>query len=228
MSLPKYDFVGVSATQLPYVHDSFPAGSRISAVKYNTTRSVQRPRHGVHRGPRQYDKRQLDLRLPQIQTHRPEGRGRPEHPLPHGTTNVERQKAYFRLKGIPLHQVYSLYRAKTDRHEHGQRLPYGIKNTNTSLTSLWRDPTLLQNELTSLDMVDTNSSRTSEYSEYGAISRKSRLQEMDRESPVPGVLPGRKSKNRKSRKLGNIVSSKRLQQLLDSDDPLDPDAFYQC
>lgn len=75
-------------------------------------------------------------------------------------------------------------------------------------------------------MADTNSSRTSEYSEYVALSRRSRLQEMDRESPVPGILPDRKSKARKSRKLGNIVSSKRLQQLLDSEDPLDPDAFY--
>lgn len=143
-----------------------------------------------------------------------------------GTTNVERQKAYFRLKGIPLNQVYSLYRAKTDRYEHDQRFHNGLKDISMSLTSLWKDPTILQNELTSLDMADTNSSRTSEYSEYVALSRKSRLQEMDRESPVPGILPGKKSKTRRSRKLGNIVSSKRLQQLLDSEDPLDPDAFY--
>lgn len=226
MSLQKYDFVGVSATQLPYVHDSFPAGSRISAVKYNTMRSVQRSRNTLYRGPTEPSRNELDLRLPQIQSHRQGGRRKNGQTTSRGTTNVERQKAYFRLKGIPLNQVYSLYRAKTDRYDHDQRFHNGLKDTNTSLTSLWKDPTILQNELTSLDMADTNSSRTSEYSEYVALSRRSRLQEMDRESPVPGILPGRKSKARKSRKLGNIVSSKRLQQLLDSEDPLDPDAFY--
>lgn len=226
MSLQKYDFVGVSATQLPYVHDSFPAGSRISAVKYNTMRSVQRSRNTLYRGPTEPSRNEPDLRLPQIQTHRQGGRRKNGQTTSRGTTNVERQKAYFRLKGIPLNQVYSLYRAKTDRYDHDQRFHNGLKDTSASLTSLWKDPTILQNELTSLDMADTNSSRTSEYSEYMALSRKSRLQEMDRESPVPGILPGRKSKARKSRKLGNIVSSKRLQQLLDSEDPLDPDAFY--
>lgn len=223
--MPKYDFVGVSATQLPYIHDSFPPGSRISAVKYSTMRSVQRPKNTVYRAQLEPSRENLDLRLPQLQTHRLGGRRKIEQSV-HSTTNVERQKAYFRLKGIPLHQVYSLYRAKTDRFDNNQKTPKGLKNPSMSLTSVWKDSTDVQNDLTNLDMTETVSSRTSDYSEHGTLSRKSRLQEMDRESPVPGLLPGRKSRARRSRKLGNIVSSKRLQQLLDSEDPLDPDAFY--
>ena len=244
MSSPRYDFVGVSSTQLPYVHDSFPAGPKVGTVRYYTMRSMHRGKDaerknafGLRRSQSlKVDNKQMaDLKLPKLDFDTHHGGNisqnsyhRKKVDISSTTGNIYKQKAYFRSKGIPINQVYSLYRTKPDRLEHlNKKIPRATDLVKSKSPSMkhnlkWLPPPPRLETTPTESVIETEDSY--ETDSRDSPLRKSRLEEMDRESPVPGVLPFKKSKH--GRKLGNIVSSRRLQQLLDSSDPLDLGDFY--
>ncbi|VDI61102.1 Hypothetical predicted protein [Mytilus galloprovincialis] len=223
MSIQKYDFVGVSTTQLPYVHGNFPAGQKIGTAKYYTMRSMQRrTKLGIaSKGTSKGHTRQLvDLKLPalDIKSQSQDTINSMNPRLHYG--NIYKQKAYFRLKGIPIRKMYTLNRAKTEKYEEDDdSLNAESRNKSVSLTLL---------DLKEPESKPANESNEEE-NEYSGFDNcespwtRSRLRELDDESPIPGFR-SRNSKN--GRKLGNIVSSRRLQQLLDNEDTLDPYSFY--
>ncbi|CAC5409260.1 unnamed protein product [Mytilus coruscus] len=229
MSIQKYDFVGVSTTQLPYVHGNFPAGQKIGTAKYYTMRSVHRGKDasrknaaGIKAGiASKNDSRQLvDLKLPtlDIKSQSQDTKNSMTPRLHYG--NIYKQKAYFRLKGIPIRKMYTLNRAKTEKFEEDDdSLNAESRNKSVSLTLL---------DLKEPESKTVNESNEEEC-EYSGLENcespwtRVRLRELDDESPIPGF----RSRNTKNgRKLGNIVSSRRLQQLLDNEDTLDPYSFY--
>lgn len=229
MSIQKYDFVGVSTTQLPYVHGNFPAGQKIGTAKYYTMRSMQRSKDvsskntkGTKPGiaSKGHTRQLLDLKLPalDIKSQSQDTINSMNPRLHYG--NIYKQKAYFRLKGIPIRKMYTLNRAKTEKYEEDDdSLNAESRNKSVSLTLL---------DLKEPESKPANESNEEE-NEYSGFDNcespwtRSRLRELDDESPIPGFR-SRNSKN--GRKLGNIVSSRRLQQLLDNEDTLDPYSFY--
>ncbi|KAK3091352.1 hypothetical protein FSP39_019187 [Pinctada imbricata] len=247
MSSPRYDFVGVSSTQLPYVHDSFPAGPKVGTIRYYTMRSMHRGKDAERKNAislqrsqslRLENKEMINLKLPKLSFdlhHRQQPHDvqnttghinytRKTLDLANTTGNIYRQKAYFRLKGIALQQVYSLHRTKTDRFENTHiKRRHTINDTKKDPRRGKNFPSISRNENTPTESI-TGTEVSTESDGCESPLRKSRLEEMDRESPVPGVRSLNKGKP--GRKLGNIVSSRRLQQLLDNDDVIDPGAFY--
>jgi len=251
----KIDFVGVSTTQLPYVHDSFPSGGKVGTVRYYTMRSIPRDldsdkTHSIinEKTPLKHIGKQLaDLKLPKIEldVKQPFGRRNYFDPSIHPSGNIYRQKAYYRLKGIPFNNVFSVHRArsihdedeeqeqtvnkksKKKRAKHKRkpsRNSSGRRSNATFPMAAFKFPPNASPEKAlsvsgrspdkALTVTDARSV-ASDSSDESELHYKSRLREMDRDSPVLGI---RTKKVRVGRKLGNIVSSKRLHQLLDHDD----------
>lgn len=231
MSYQNYDFVGVSTKPLPYVHDSFPAGQKLGTVKYCTTRSMHRGKDANRKNAVQMKgglasdgemRELLDIKLPKLDL-------KPQRTfvstncmnprLHYG--NIYKQKAYCRLRGIPMGKMYALNRAKTERRDEEDESHFDSDSRNKSLS------------LTFVDMKESESKTARENScvekDYSFLENSEspwsrvRLRELDDESPIPG-FKSRKIKN--GRRLGNVVSSRRLQQLLDNEDTLDPYSFY--
>ena len=247
-----YDFVGVSSSQLPYVHESFPqAGHNMGTVRYYTMRSMYRGRDSERKrnvslqsSVRQDNKSLANVKLPGLEL-------KVDHkihrnyldPTLHPSGNIYRQKAFLKLNGIAINQIYSVNRAKKNEvvPSHGEsRLSYRSKrqgrnsvlsnSTGTSVATRTSFSTLRLDPITSSASAERKRSGprpgtpNSEDSEDYDPAHRSRLDEMDRQSPITGMKP--KSK-KKGRKLGNIVSSRRLQQILDNnEETLDPGAFF--
>lgn len=226
MSFQNYDFVGVSTTQLPYVHDSFPAGQKLGTIRYCTMRSMHRGKDAKRKNElglkdglmiNNNMKELVDLKLPKldINVHETKNLASPRFQGGH----IYKQKAYFRLKGIPIRKMYTLNRTKTEKYETENRVTNETKKKSISLTLL---------DLKEPEHKTSNESNADD-SEYSMLENlespwtRVRLRELDGESPIPGFR-SRQVKN--GRKLGNIVSSKRLQQLLDNEETLDPYSFY--
>lgn len=229
MSFQKYDFVGVSTTQLPYVHDSFPASQKLGTIKYCTMRSMHRGKDasrknaiGLKDGPviKNDMKELVELKLPKLSIN-PEScvkKNLMSPRLPGG--NINKQKAYFRLKGIPIRRMYTLNRTKTEKYdEENNRLNNESKQKSVSLSFLELKPP----ESKASNESNADDSEYSLFDQCESPWTRVRLRELDSESPIPG-FKARKIKN--GRKLGNIVSSRRLQQLLDNEEALDPYSFY--
>lgn len=253
MSGNNYDFVGISSSQLPYIHASFPATA--AGPKYYTMRSVYRGRDADRKrdlslrqsqaiGLKTDNKVIADLKLPTLDleldiVQKPTSRVDPLNPLIHPSGNINKQKAYYKLKGIYLDKVYSVNRAKktaTDDRSSTPTKPEGRLNrtvTRKSSVSSRKSNATLPIVNFKLPSINSTSERFSETRTPGAHSVKSagssseyrsKLRDMDREaSPIPGIKPKRIYRGRK---LGNVVSSQRLHQLLAREDTLDPGSFF--
>lgn len=227
MQFTNYDFVGNSSSQLPYVHDSFPAGPKLGTARYCTTRSMYRGRDAERKRdfslqqmliPKS-EKEIMDIKLPKLNLDVDNPVNRKYRNLsvtPSG--NIYRQKAYYRLKGIRFDKLFSLNRNKSE--EPKQEIKEEKQNKK-AVSFASTTETKLPSVVSYTDSVLESETNKSDESE---VQWKSRLRELDRESPIPGIL--RPKKSRQGRKLGNIVSSRRLQQLLDNEEALDAGAFY--
>lgn len=232
MSYQNYDFVGVSTKPLPYVHDSFPAGQKLGTVKYCTMRSMHRGKDANRKNAVQMKSGQgiggeirelLDIKLPKLDLKPQKSFASTNcmNPRLH-YGNINKQKAYCRLRGIHMGKMYTLNRAKTERRDYDEpesNLDPDSHNRSVSLTFLdMKQPESKTARESSTEEREYSFIETSE-SPWSRV----RLRELDDESPIPG-FKSRKIKN--GRRLGNVVSSRRLQQLLDNEDTLDPYAFY--
>ncbi|OWF46497.1 uncharacterized protein LOC110455692 [Mizuhopecten yessoensis] len=252
MSGNNYDFVGISSSQLPYVHGSFPAAA--GGPKYYTMRSVYRGRDADRKRDLSFRQNQtvglktdnkviadlklstLELELNNLQKRK--SKKDTLKPIVNPSGNINKQKAYLKLKGIYVNQLYSVNRARKSQDETGNTKPIKTedgpkwsKSRKLSISSRKSNATLPIVNF-KLPSINTSSERFSETqgsysvrSEGSNSEYRSRLREMDREaSPIPGISKPKRS--HRGRKLGNVVSSQRLQQLLDGDDSLDPGAFF--
>lgn len=247
-----YDFVGISSSQLPYVHASFPPAAA-GGPKYYTMRSVYRGRDADRKRDLTFRQNQaiglktdnkviadlklstLELELNNLQKRKVKNDSL--KPIVQPSGNINRQKAYYKLKGIYVNKVYTTNRARKDPDELGNTKPnktesgpkWSKSNRKLSVSSRQSNATLPIVNF-KLPSINTSSERFSETQAYsvrseGSMSEyRSRLRDLDREaSPIPGIKPKRAHRGRK---LGNVVSSQRLNQLLDGDENTDPGSFF--